>query len=174
VNLDPNLLAAAKEAAVRRVDAEAALAHAKAEEQRVLRLLQLAGGSVREIAKALGLSHQRIQQQVDAADDGRGWKRKGRQSTLLECSFCGRTQKEVAKLIAGPGCYICDECVVRARAADRFEPRPLCSFCGKQTRPDLAVVGLDNVAVCAECLDLCDEIIAEELGPPDDAVGAPV
>lgn len=29
----------------------------------------------------------------------------------LRCSFCGRTQDEVRKLIAGPGVYICDECV---------------------------------------------------------------
>lgn len=29
----------------------------------------------------------------------------------IRCSFCGRTQKEVRKLIAGPGVYICDECV---------------------------------------------------------------
>ncbi|MGB9767730.1 MULTISPECIES: ATP-dependent Clp protease ATP-binding subunit ClpX [Dictyoglomus] len=29
----------------------------------------------------------------------------------IRCSFCGRTQKEVKKLIAGPGVYICDECV---------------------------------------------------------------
>ena len=29
----------------------------------------------------------------------------------LRCSFCGKTQKEVRKLIAGPGTYICDECV---------------------------------------------------------------
>ena len=30
---------------------------------------------------------------------------------FLKCSFCGKTQKEVRKLIAGPGTYICDECV---------------------------------------------------------------
>ncbi|MEI6157641.1 MAG: ClpX C4-type zinc finger protein, partial [Atribacterota bacterium] len=29
----------------------------------------------------------------------------------LKCSFCGKTQSEVNKLIAGPGVYICDECV---------------------------------------------------------------
>ena len=29
----------------------------------------------------------------------------------LNCSFCGKTQREVKKLIAGPGVYICDECV---------------------------------------------------------------
>ena len=32
-------------------------------------------------------------------------------SDKLSCSFCGKQQKEVKKLIAGPGVYICDECV---------------------------------------------------------------
>lgn len=32
-------------------------------------------------------------------------------SSTLHCSFCGKSQKEVRKLIAGPGCYICDECI---------------------------------------------------------------
>ncbi len=30
---------------------------------------------------------------------------------LLKCSFCGKTQKQVRKLIAGPGVYICDDCI---------------------------------------------------------------
>jgi ATP-dependent Clp protease ATP-binding subunit ClpX len=45
---------------------------------------------------------------------------------LLKCSFCGKSQKQVRKLIAGPGVYICDECI-----------------------------------------DLCNEIIEEELAPED-------
>jgi ATP-dependent Clp protease ATP-binding subunit ClpX len=46
---------------------------------------------------------------------------------LLKCSFCGKSQKQVKKLIAGPGVYICDECI-----------------------------------------DLCNEIIEEELAEPSD------
>ena len=30
---------------------------------------------------------------------------------LLKCSFCGKAQHQVVKLIAGPGVYICDECI---------------------------------------------------------------
>src|SRR5262249_24103621 len=30
---------------------------------------------------------------------------------LLKCSFCGKSQKQVKKLIPGPGVYICDECI---------------------------------------------------------------
>lgn len=32
-------------------------------------------------------------------------------SEMLKCSFCGKSQKQVRKLIAGPGVYICDECI---------------------------------------------------------------
>ncbi|MEY4735299.1 MAG: hypothetical protein RL428_634 [Actinomycetota bacterium] len=35
----------------------------------------------------------------------------GEANDLLKCSFCGKTQKQVKKLIAGPGVYICDECI---------------------------------------------------------------
>ena len=34
-----------------------------------------------------------------------------KENEILKCSFCGKTQKQVKKLIAGPGIYICDECV---------------------------------------------------------------
>jgi len=38
-------------------------------------------------------------------------KRGTDKSTDLLCSFCGKSQSEVKKLIAGPGVYICDECI---------------------------------------------------------------
>jgi len=34
-----------------------------------------------------------------------------KRNNFLKCSFCGKSQKQVKKLIAGPGIYICDECV---------------------------------------------------------------
>jgi ATP-dependent Clp protease ATP-binding subunit ClpX len=37
--------------------------------------------------------------------------RLGDGTDLLKCSFCGKSQKQVKKLIAGPGVYICDECI---------------------------------------------------------------
>ncbi len=41
-----------------------------------------------------------------------GWvARIGDGGDLLKCSFCGKSQKQVKKLIAGPGVYICDECI---------------------------------------------------------------
>ena len=35
----------------------------------------------------------------------------GDSAEVVKCSFCGKTQKQVKKLIAGPGVYICNECI---------------------------------------------------------------
>lgn len=35
----------------------------------------------------------------------------GEEQGFLKCSFCGKTQEQVRKLVAGPGVYICDECI---------------------------------------------------------------
>ena len=37
--------------------------------------------------------------------------KKGSSEKLLYCSFCGKSQHEVKKLIAGPSVFICDECI---------------------------------------------------------------
>jgi len=47
----------------------------------------------------------------------------------LSCSFCGKGQREVRKLIAGPTVYICDECIklcndIIAEESEREENRP--------------------------------------------------
>jgi len=38
-------------------------------------------------------------------------KKKNQQETPLLCSFCGKSQEIVKKLVAGPDVYICDECI---------------------------------------------------------------
>src|ERR1041384_6554194 len=43
------------------------------------------------------------------SDDRQG--RSGESGKILYCSFCGKSQHEVRKLIAGPSVFICDECV---------------------------------------------------------------
>src|SRR5512142_3433977 len=71
---------------------------------------------------------------------------------LLKCSFCGKSQKQVKKLIAGPGVYICDECIdlcneiIEEELAESGEmkfdelpkPREICAFL------DQYVVGQDK------------------------------
>lgn len=43
----------------------------------------------------------------------------------LACSFCGRSEAEVAKLVAGPRVYICDRCAAEVmRIMNAAEPRP--------------------------------------------------
>lgn len=116
--LDTDLLAQAKAAESRVIDAEHAAEVARADFHRAVRRLQLAGASLREIADALGLSHQRVHQIVEAAGGGRRWRyRRPPAEKLRYCSFCGREQKQVDTLIAGPGVMICDGCVPRADAA---------------------------------------------------------
>ncbi len=57
----------------------------------------------------------------------------GEGSDLLKCSFCGKSQKQVQQLIAGPGVYICDECVelcneiIRERMAEQ-QPEAVAEF----------------------------------------------
>jgi len=102
-------------------------------------------------------------------------------SELLSCSFCGKHQKQVKKLIAGPGVYICDECVERvhgvltssagtastpfaaiAQVSDA-DVTLQCTFCGKRRQQVAAMASTGHAHICTECLDLCNEIISEEL-----------
>jgi ClpX C4-type zinc finger len=171
--LDPELLRRVKDAQAKMRTAEHDLTVANAAFALALRQLNLNGGSVRDIAREVGLSHQRVAQLIEGVADGRGWKRKGKKPVVLACSFCARTQQEVRKLIAGPGVYICDSCVAiagpvtRTRTADPpfvVGPESQCRFCGKWPRPDLLVATDQSFSICGECLDLCDEIIDLELG----------
>jgi ClpX C4-type zinc finger len=191
--MDGKLLAEARQARERLIDAERDLEVARAEFHRAVRRLHLHGSSLREVAASLGLSHQRVHQIVEEAGGSRRWIRvKGggvrRDNLLLVCSFCGKSQSQVGKLIAGPGVYICDGCVGLAEgvvgsgearcteygpltAVPEQAQRTLCSFCGK-IRGQVAGMALappgphrkTPAAICTECLALCDEIIAEELG----------
>ena len=71
--------------------------------------------SLELIAKAFGYDNWNILSAKIDAVQSRSSAAAGHQDPtqqeLLYCSFCGRNQQEVRKLIAGPGVYICDECV---------------------------------------------------------------
>ncbi len=189
--MDDELLAEAGRAQERLIDAERDAEVARADFYRAVRRLHLHGASLRELAVGLGLSHQRVHQIVESAGGSRRWLRRretGRPYPPPICTFCGKQQAEVGKVIAGPGAYICDECVGlvegvissgvaastprgQLTAVPEQEQRERCSFCGKYRRqvPGMAVLppGTGATArtvavVCTECLDLCDEIIAEK------------
>jgi ClpX C4-type zinc finger len=184
--LDADLLSQAKAAEARVIDAEHEAEVARADFHRAVRRLQLAGGSLREIADALGLSHQRVHQIVEAAGGSRRWRKHHASAGRLQyCSFCGRDQKHVKTLIAGPGVYICDKCIQQAdevlasgRAAEtpagtirpvREEAREQrCGFCGKRRYqvPAMAAAAMasgEAAQICDECLRLCHEIRSERL-----------
>jgi ATP-dependent Clp protease ATP-binding subunit ClpX len=59
--------------------------------------------------------------------------KKGEHHVNLSCSFCGKSQREVRKLIAGPTVYICDECIklcndIIAEEAEKEEAKPAVSL----------------------------------------------
>jgi len=60
---------------------------------------------------------------------------------LLKCSFCGKSQKQVKKLIAGPGVYICDECI------------DLCNEIIEEELAESAELGLDELPKPREIFD---------------------
>ena len=67
----------------------------------------------------------------------------------LFCSFCGKNQKEVTKLIAGPAVYICDECI------------QLCSeIIEEETQKDAAEV--QNLLIPKEVKEMLDEYVIEQ------------
>src|SRR5512145_1380131 len=111
--LDPELVDQARTASARLADAERDALLSRAEYHTAVRRLHLAGASLREIAEALSISHQRVQQIVTSAG-GTWWSRvwsTRRGGPDAVCTWCGRPPAEVAKLIAGPRVYICDACV---------------------------------------------------------------
>jgi hypothetical protein len=182
--VDEDLVARASKAATRLRELEDQLEGAKADYRRAVRSMHLAGASMREVAQALGISHQRVHQIID--DGGvRRWRRRREQDagTQRVCSFCGCEQKQVRKLVAGPGVYICDPCILGAvgastsgRASNDGTFQPLsnasdlcCSFCGKRRGAVHALVAgpgskkTGPPTICDECLGLCGEILSEQL-----------
>jgi hypothetical protein len=178
MSIDADLLSQAKAAEARVIDAEHNAEVARADFHHAVRRLQLEGASLREIAAALGLSHQRVHQIVEAAGGSRRW-RKVRAHTGA-CSFCGRVQQKVRMLITGPGVYICEACILTVEgvvATGIAATTPVatidlvseqaraerCSFCGKRRHEVPALASAGDVRICTECLHLCQEILTERL-----------
>ena len=189
--LDRALLRQARQARDRLIGLQHEGELAQVSYQHSIRRLHGAGGSLREIADALGLSYQRIHQIVDVAT-GKGAVKEC--PTVGSCSFCGADRSTARRLIAGPGdLLVCEQCVVLAQdlIAGRGEPvheqtglvvvdpadqKSRCSFCGKKRQrvasmveaPGQPLTGtftkvLDVPRVCNLCLALCDEILSETL-----------
>jgi hypothetical protein len=166
--IDEGLLKKAQEEAGRVAEAERQLLVARGEYHSAVRRLHLAGASLREVAEALRISHQRVQQIVGAAGGTwwqRAWSSRNRQRAAV-CTFCERPPSEVAKLIAGPNVFICDSCTTSAeavlagaRGAGLSHGHGRCSFCGSRHSRTRAVVGDAAAKVCQECVRACRGIL---------------
>ncbi|GGF58041.1 ATP-dependent Clp protease ATP-binding subunit ClpX [Marmoricola endophyticus] len=66
---------------------------------------------------------------------------------LLKCSFCGKSQKQVKKLIAGPGVYICDECI------------DLCNEIIEEELNETSEVGLDELPKPREIFEFLNSYV---------------
>ncbi|MFL6062463.1 MAG: ATP-dependent Clp protease ATP-binding subunit ClpX [Marmoricola sp.] len=66
---------------------------------------------------------------------------------LLKCSFCGKSQKQVKKLIAGPGVYICDECI------------DLCNEIIEEELNETSEVGLEELPKPREIFDFLNSYV---------------
>lgn len=102
-------------------------------------------------------------------------------TTEMHCSFCGKSQHEVQKLVAGPSVFICSDCLhlcmniieekishTQAEAGgphhEASAPNPTklyCSFCGKSQNEVQKILAGPSVFICDECVRLCMPIINE-------------
>lgn len=171
--LVPELLDRARAARADVEETERRALLSRAEYHTAIRRLHLAGGSVREVAQALSLSHQRVQQIVQGAG-GTWWRRVWRTRTVRPdavCTWCGRPPSEVAKLVAGPRVYICDGCIAAAERAasgrgtaepfalaSRRSIRRRCSFCARTGGKDAPLLLASAGHICGSCLETCRQI----------------
>ena len=187
--VDEKLLAEARQVQERLKHLEHEAEAARTEFRRAVHRLVSEGSRPQDVAAALGLSGQQLHQIVQQAG---GSERRGRDTPTdagLACTFCGTSQYEVRKLIAGPSVYICDGCVELAQdvissgsvtntrlgavhAVLDQGGQVRCRFCGKHREQVTGMAAMSAetggeasgpAAICDECLSLCIEIIAEEL-----------
>ena len=79
---------------------------------------------------------------------------------LLKCSFCGKSQKQVKKLIAGPGVYICDECI------------DLCNEIIEEELSESSEVKWDDLPKPREIYEFLDSyVIGQDVGEEDPVGG---
>ena len=80
----------------------------------------------------------------------------------LLCSFCGKSQRQVKKLIAGPGVYICDECI------------DLCNEIIDEELTAPSALDLDNLPRPKEIYtQLNDYVVSQELANARESIWTP-
>ena len=170
MSLDPPLLAKARAAAQALHQGEAGIEPLRENHRTGLRALHAAGASLREIATALGLSHQRVHQLVQpqtvAAEKParRGRAPAGGPRSRCTCCVCGGVGAAAA---TGYG-SVCAPCRAAGQALldgegeggdrglrlVRRHQRPRCGACGRQPDAGEAFLAGAFGAMCRQCLDL--------------------
>ena len=185
--LDEGLLRDARQTRERMLDLQHQAELTRVDHDHLVRRLHAGGATMREIADALGLSHQRIHQIVDGGRNGKEpakttlLGRLGRRSESgarrlrqagCACSLCGRGGFEVEQLVAGPGVFICDRCIEVAaelleggdRDSELIAVAPgsdsSCSFCRKGSKRTGPLIVGRAAAICGSCTGLGKDIEA--------------
>jgi kynureninase len=116
----------------------------------------------------------------DGELDGAGGTRS---EQVPACSFCGQVPGPTQKILAGRDAHICDACAVLAASLlttagqattatttataamvklDSHAVGQRCSFCGKPFYQVAGLAAAGDARICVECLELCQEVFAEE------------
>jgi hypothetical protein len=105
-------------------------------------------------------------------------------NAYLSCNFCEKQQSEVSRLVAGPGVYICNECIIigcrclsplnslsrwflqeEDKRFFRAKSFGKCDFCSKDQESVKTILSgfeTPEKSICNECLDICKDILAED------------
>jgi hypothetical protein len=174
MTLNQELLDQARTAGAELADAEHRVRTSKADYHTAIRRLHLAGAPLREIAGALSLSHQRVQQIVNVSGGSwwrRAWRTRGGTADAV-CTWCDRPPSEVAKLVAGPNVFICDGCVTAAGRVEKGSgktagplrmakpgSRERCGFCQKRASDTRPLITGPKAHICSDCLRTCREFM---------------
>lgn len=175
MTLDEEILAEVEAARDRLDGLEDQAYEARARFHQAVRRLHAAGGSMREIATALAMSHQRVHQIIgeDAIVEVEATSSEitplpatspvAVTATEDACSFCGAPRRELDKLLAAPGnVFVCNGCVERARkglVAHERDDRARCSFC---TNDRTARYEENGTVICEPCIELCERLLATD------------
>jgi len=90
------------------------------------------------------------------------------------CSFCGRTEIDPGKFVAGPNRFICDECIEQVSLAlldfsgnDNYkfqtntQDSVRCDFCAKRAKDVWRLLTESGKNICSECVEICNDILGD-------------
>lgn len=166
--MDDALVRAAREAQTTFLERDYEADRARLAFQHAVRRLHASGATLRDIAQALHLSHQRVHQIVEGVDGKLALKTA---RVAFACSFCQRDKGMAGLLVAGPGgIFVCDQCIA-AGATALAAGTPIgtvqvvtgtaCSFCGRVTEVT-ARPGTPSVGICRECVTVAQQIVSAQ------------